>query len=116
MSFLSSFPKVALLLGDRGCDTDWISEALQDKGIPACFSERKQNMKTVKYDKRRWKWRNRIEILFGRSKASRQTHEDFPFGSCSRGQRHRLALKLNGSRLKWVLKFRAELAFHLKVE
>ncbi len=48
MGFLSSFPKVALLLGDRGCDTDWLSEALQDKGIRAYFSERKKKMKKIK--------------------------------------------------------------------
>ena len=56
------------LLGDRGYDADWFREALQDKGIRACIPGRKQRKKTVKYDKRRYKRRNRIEIMFGRLK------------------------------------------------
>jgi transposase len=38
------------------------------KGIRACIPGRKQRKKTVKYDKRRYKRRNRIEIMFGRLK------------------------------------------------
>lgn len=65
---LSSLPDVDWLLGDRGCDADWFREALKDKGIRACISGRKQRKKTVKYDKRQYKRRNRIEIMFGRLK------------------------------------------------
>lgn len=43
-------------------------EALKDKGIRACIPGRKQRKKTVNYDKRRYKRRNRIEIMFGRLK------------------------------------------------
>ncbi|MBO9413678.1 MULTISPECIES: transposase [unclassified Ruegeria] len=39
-----------------------------DKGIRACIPGRKQRKKPVKYDKRRYKRRNRIEIMFGRLK------------------------------------------------
>ena len=65
---LSSLPKVDWLLGDRGYDADWFREALKDKGIRACIPGRKQRKKPVKYDKRRYKRRNRIEIMFGRLK------------------------------------------------
>ena len=65
---LSSLPKVDWLLGDRGYDADWFREALQDKGIRACIPGRKQRKTPVKYDKRRYKQRNRIEIMFGRLK------------------------------------------------
>ena len=65
---LSSLPKVEWLLGDRGYDADWFREALKDKGIRACIPGRKQRKKAVKYDKRRYKRRNRIEIMFGRLK------------------------------------------------
>jgi hypothetical protein len=41
---------------------------LKDKGIRACIPGRKQRKTTVKYDKRRYKRRNRIEIMFGRLK------------------------------------------------
>jgi transposase len=65
---LSSLPDVDWLLGDRGYDADWFREALKDKGIRACIPGRKQRKKPVKYDKRRYKRRNRIEIMFGRLK------------------------------------------------
>ena len=67
-ALLSSLPDVDWLLGDRGYDADWFREALKDKGIRACIPGRKQRKKTVNYDKRRYKGRNRIEIMFGRLK------------------------------------------------
>ena len=65
---LSSIPNVDWLLGDRGYDADWFRNALKDKGICACIPGRKQRKTPVKYDKRRYKRRNRIEIMFGRLK------------------------------------------------
>jgi transposase InsO family protein len=59
---------VKWLLGDRCYDADWFREALQDKGIRACIPGRKKRKTPVKYDKRRYKRRNRIEIMFGRLK------------------------------------------------
>ena len=67
-ALLSRLPNVKWLLGDRGYDADWFREALQDKGISACIPGRKQRKTPVKYDKRRYKRRNRIEIMFGRLK------------------------------------------------
>jgi transposase len=67
-ALVGSLPKVDWLLGDCGCDADWFSEALKDKGIRACIPGRKQRKKTVKHDKRRYKRRNRIEIMIGRLK------------------------------------------------
>ncbi|THD71186.1 IS5 family transposase [Thalassobius vesicularis] len=67
-ALLSSLPKVDWLLGERGYDAGWFREALKDRGIRACIPGRKQRKKTVKYDKRRYKRRNRIEIMFGRLK------------------------------------------------
>ena len=67
-ALLSSLPDVDWLLGDRGYDADWFREALKDKGIRACIPGRKQRKAPVKYDKRRYKRRNRIEIMFGRLK------------------------------------------------
>ena len=56
------------MLADRGYDADWFIEALKDKGITVRIPGRKSRQKTVKYDKRRYKRRNRIEIMFGRLK------------------------------------------------
>jgi transposase len=67
-ALLGNLPNVAWLLGDRGYDADWFREALKDKGIRACIPGRRQRKTTIKYDKRRYKRRNRIEIMFGRLK------------------------------------------------
>jgi len=55
-------------LGDRGYDADWFREALVNIGIKPCIPGRKSRSKAIKYDKRRYKKRNRIEIMFGRLK------------------------------------------------
>ena len=67
-ALLSSLPDVDWLLGDRGYDADWFREALQNKGIRARIPGHKQRKTPVKYDKRRYKRRSRIEIMFGRLK------------------------------------------------
>ena len=67
-ALLKGLPQVECLLGDRGYDADWFREGLKDKGIRACTPGRKQRKVSVKYDKRRYKSRNRIEIMFGRLK------------------------------------------------
>ncbi|MBB97408.1 MAG: IS5/IS1182 family transposase [Rhodobacteraceae bacterium] len=67
-ALLSSLPGAEWLLADRGYDADWYREALQDKGIKPCIPGRKSRGKPVKYDKRRYKRRNRIEIMFGKLK------------------------------------------------
>ncbi len=61
-------PDVDWLLGDRGYDANWSREVLQDKGIKPCIPGRKSRGKPVRFDKRRYKRRNRIEIMFGRLK------------------------------------------------
>ena len=67
-ALVSRLPRVHWLLGDRDYDTDWFRETLKDKGIRACIPGRKQRKKPVKNDKRRYKRRDRIEIMFGRLK------------------------------------------------
>jgi transposase len=57
---------------DRGYDADWFRDALKDKGIKPCIPGRNSRVKPVKYDKRRYKRRNRIEIMFGRLKGWRR--------------------------------------------
>jgi len=56
------------MLGDLGCDAEWFRDALEDKGIKACILGRKSRGKPVKYGKRKYKRRNRIEVIFGRLK------------------------------------------------
>ena len=59
-ALLSSLPHVDWLLGDRGYDADWFRKALKDKEIRACIPGRIQRKTPVKYDKRRYKRRNRL--------------------------------------------------------
>ncbi len=65
---LSSLPGAEWLARDRGYGADWYREAVHDKDIRPCIPGRKSRGKPVKYDKRRYKRRNRIEIMFGRLK------------------------------------------------
>ena len=71
-ALLGSLPDVDWLLGDCGYDADWFRDVLKDKGIRPCIPGRKQRKKTVKYDKRWYKRRNRIEIMFGMLKDRRR--------------------------------------------
>ena len=56
------------MLANRGYDADWFRAALFHKGIKPCIPRRKSRSKPVKYDRRRYRCRNRIEITFGRLK------------------------------------------------
>ena len=81
-ALLSGLPNADWLLGDRGYDADWFREALVDKKITPCIPGRKSREKPVKYDRRRYRKRNRpsrdlapqdpagqrCEIMFGRLK------------------------------------------------
>ncbi|QQX91222.1 IS5 family transposase [Gluconobacter sphaericus] len=67
-ALLDSLPAAQWMLGDRGYDADWFRDALEEKGIKPCIPGRKSRGKPLKYDKRKYKRRNRIEIMFGRLK------------------------------------------------
>jgi transposase len=56
------------MLDDRGYDADWYRDGLQTKGITLCIAGRKSRFMPVKYDKRCYRSRSRIEIMFGRLK------------------------------------------------
>mgnify|MGYP002712894306 CR=1 FL=1 len=56
------------MLADRSRDADRFRDALKDNNISACIFGRKNRNTTVRYDKRRYKLRNRIEIMFVRLK------------------------------------------------
>ena len=67
-ALLSELQEADWLIADRGYDADWFRDALKDKEIRPCIPGRKGRKTTVKYDKRRYKRRNRIEMMFGRLK------------------------------------------------
>ena len=63
---LDSLPRAQWLLGDRGYDAAWFRDALQAKGITPCIPGGKPR---VRYDKRRYKRRNRIEPKVGEARS-----------------------------------------------
>lgn len=65
-ALLGGLPDVNWLLADRGHDEDWFREALKGEGIRPCTPRRKQREQPVKNRKRRYKRRNRIEMMFAR--------------------------------------------------
>jgi len=67
-ALLGSLPAAEWTIVDRCYDADWFREALKDKEIRPCIPGRMSRGKAVCYDKRRYKRRNRIEIMFGRLK------------------------------------------------
>jgi len=67
-ALLDDLPKVQWMLADRGYDADWYRDALQAKGIMPCIPGRKSRNVPITYDKRRYRSRNCIEIMFGRLK------------------------------------------------
>lgn len=68
MALLSTLPKADWLLADRGYDADWFREALADRGIKPCIPGRKSRERPITHDKRRYRRRHRIEMMFGRLK------------------------------------------------
>jgi transposase len=67
-ALLDELPKAQWLLADRRYDADWFRDALEEKGIKPCIPGRKSRNEPIKFDKRRYRRRNRIEIMFGRLK------------------------------------------------
>lgn len=59
-ALLARLPSVEWMLTDRGYDTDWFREALEEKGIKPCIPDRKSHEKPIKYDRRKYKRRRRL--------------------------------------------------------
>ena len=64
-ALLYSLPAAEWLLADRGYVADWFREALLDKSTRPCILGRKSRSKIIRYDKCRYRRRNRIERMFG---------------------------------------------------
>ena len=90
-ALLGDMPKAQWLLADRGYDAHWFHDAWREKGIKPCIPGRKSRAQPIKYDKRRYKRRNPIEIMFGRLKDWRRVATRYdrcptvfsPLRSCS---------------------------------
>lgn len=67
-ALLGSFPAADFLLADRSYDAECFRYALKNKGITPCIPGGKSREAPVKYDKRRYRRRGRIEMIFGHLK------------------------------------------------
>lgn len=65
---LDDLPTAKWLLADRGYDADSFRDGLEEKGIRPCIPGRRSRTAPVSYDKRKYRRRNRIEIMLGRRK------------------------------------------------
>ena len=65
---LTSLPEANTLIADRGYDSLWFREALDELGIEPCIPGRKNRKVPVAYDGVLYKQRNRIERMFGKLK------------------------------------------------
>ena len=71
-ALVNSLPSADWLLADWGYDADFFPEFLVDRGIARRISPRNSPDKPIKYDKRGYKRRNRMDIMFGHLKGCRR--------------------------------------------
>ena len=65
---LDALPEAAVLIADKGYDSDRLREALAERGIKSCIPGRANRKEPIIYDTELYKSRNLIERLFGRLK------------------------------------------------
>ena len=61
-------PNAAVMIGDKGYDSDEFRDALASKGINACIPPRKGRNTVHTYCKTLYKQRHKVENMFGRLK------------------------------------------------
>lgn len=66
--FLDGQPDTNHLLADRGHDADWFRERLKQKRTAPGTPSRKNRKTPISHDKKRYKERHNVEIMFGRLK------------------------------------------------
>lgn len=85
-ALLGRLPAAEWIIADWGYGADRFREALKNKGIRPCIPGRTSRGKVVRYDKRRYRRRNRIEIMFGRLKDWRRVAKRHDYARRSSSQ------------------------------
>ncbi len=67
-ALLDDLPAARGPLADRGYGADGFRDGLEEKGIRPCIPGRRSRTTPVSYVKRKYRRRNRIELMFGRLK------------------------------------------------
>src|SRR5690625_275660 len=71
---LPALPDATVLIADKGYDSDWFREALNDLEITPCIPGRADRKASIPYDTDLYRQRNRIERMFGKLKDWRRIH------------------------------------------
>jgi len=56
------------LLADKAFDSNWIIDALNDRGALICISQRPQRKKSLEIDEHMYRWRHLVENFFRKLK------------------------------------------------
>ena len=65
---LADLPAAKRVLGNRGCDADWLREELKARGLRVCIPARRGRRQPASHSRRLHKKRCRIENAFSRLK------------------------------------------------
>lgn len=65
---LEALPDAAVLLGDKGYDSNGFRQALTERGITPCIPSSRSRKVPLPYDAVLYRQRNHIEHMFGRLK------------------------------------------------
>ena len=65
---LDALPRAAVLIADRGYDSNWFRAALADRGIESCIPSTKNRKVALPYCKTLYRQRHKVENMFGRIK------------------------------------------------
>jgi transposase len=71
---LDAMPDAPVLIADRGCDADWLRQALRVRGIRPCIPGRAGRSRLIRHGKQLYRRRHKIEIMSGRLKDWRRIH------------------------------------------
>lgn len=71
---LPILPDATVLIADKGYDSDWFREALNDLEITPCIPGRANRKASIPYDADVYRQHNRIECMFGKPKDWRRIH------------------------------------------
>ena len=94
---LSTLPISDWTIAEWGYDADWFRDALKNKGIYACILGRKSRGRAIRYDKRCYERRSRIDIMFAKLRDLLKVPDAVPLSHRSSGLRTLLAMKINES-------------------
>lgn len=80
---LEGLPPAKHMLTDRGHDTDWYREALENKGIAPCIPAREGRTVPIRHDDVRYRKRHKIENSLAQLKGWRPATTNARRSSCT---------------------------------